>query len=200
MLKKLIVSTVLTVAAIASYGQGYVAFDTSQLGTSAKVFNVAGLPASGSAYLTQLFAADASGQSSTSLNPVGPFPVNFRTGTAGNTGYNQISGTTSQGNAFTASTVNVQVTTNASGPITLQMRAWTASFSTYAAAVAASAAGNPTVEFGSSPVLSNFNPYYAPNTPGVITGLQGFTMVPEPSTIALGILGASSLFFVRRRK
>jgi hypothetical protein len=33
-----------------------------------------------------------------------------------------------------------------------------------------------------------------------MTGLSAFVMVPEPSTIALGVLGAASLLFLRRRK
>lgn len=37
------------------------------------------------------------------------------------------------------------------------------------------------------------------NPPANLTGLAGFTMVPEPSTIALGVLGAAALL-LRRRK
>jgi len=33
-----------------------------------------------------------------------------------------------------------------------------------------------------------------------LNGLQAFVLVPEPSTIALGVLGAASLLFLRRRK
>lgn len=41
----------------------------------------------------------------------------------------------------------------------------------------------------------------APATPALLIGLQGFSLVPEPSTIALGILGGlGTLFLVRRRK
>jgi hypothetical protein len=40
-----------------------------------------------------------------------------------------------------------------------------------------------------------------PATPALMTGLQGFSLVPEPSTIALGILGGlGTLVLVRRRK
>jgi hypothetical protein len=40
-----------------------------------------------------------------------------------------------------------------------------------------------------------------PATPALMIGLQGFSLVPEPSTIALGILGGlGTLFLVRRRK
>jgi hypothetical protein len=41
----------------------------------------------------------------------------------------------------------------------------------------------------------------APATPAPMVGLQGFSLVPEPSTIALGILGGlGTLFLMRRRK
>jgi len=41
-----------------------------------------------------------------------------------------------------------------------------------------------------------------PNTPPNLQGLQSFqlTVVPEPSVIALGVLGAGCLFMLRRRK
>jgi hypothetical protein len=32
-----------------------------------------------------------------------------------------------------------------------------------------------------------------------LAGLQSFTLVPEPSTIALGVLGAIAFFFRRRK-
>jgi hypothetical protein len=193
MMKKAILSLLIVGAAASSYGQGFVNFNTSLLGTSAQVFNSSGSLASGSAYLTRLFAADGAGVSSSSLNAVGTFPVNFRGGTA--VGYNQISGTTAgaAGNNVIA-TPSVQVTSQASGQVTLQMRAWSSAFSSYAAAISGGG------EYGQSAALT-FTPYYAPATPGAITGLQGFTMVPEPSTVALGVLGAGSLLFaIRRRK
>lgn len=36
--------------------------------------------------------------------------------------------------------------------------------------------------------------------PAALQGLEGFTLVPEPSTIALGILGGAALLLIRRRK
>jgi len=36
--------------------------------------------------------------------------------------------------------------------------------------------------------------------PANLTGLTAFTVVPEPSTIALGVIGAAALFLIRRRK
>jgi hypothetical protein len=39
----------------------------------------------------------------------------------------------------------------------------------------------------------------APGTPNELIGLTGFTMVPEPTTLALGALGLGALL-IRRRK
>lgn len=81
---------------------------------------------------------------------------------------------------------------------TLQVRVWDGSiYGTYAAAALAggatgkSATFDYTVPTGATPPPSAF----------YMEGLQSFTLqVPEPSTIALGVLGAASLLIVRRRK
>jgi hypothetical protein len=194
MLKKFILSLFVVGASATVYGQGFVNFTTQPLGTSALIYNSSSQLASNGNYFVQLFAANGSGVSEALLTAKG-VPVNFRGGSA-NKGYVQFSGTTT----FNGSTVDpsVQVTTQSSGVVTLQVRAWSSAFPDYAAALAASA------ETGKSDLGlfgNNFAPGYAPlQTPADMTGFVGFTMVPEPSTIALGILGASSLFFVRRRK
>lgn len=82
------------------------------------------------------------------------------------------------------------------GTATLQVRVWDSSkFATWDAAVAgggdvgSSGAFNYTVPAaGSTP-----DKYYMDN-------LRAFAVVPEPSTIALGLIGAASLLFLRRRK
>ena len=78
----------------------------------------------------------------------------------------------------------------------IQVRVWD---STKGADYAtAKAAGSP---YGDSNIFSVTlggagNP---PGVPAVLVGLQPFALVPEPSTIALGLLGAAALF-LRRRK
>lgn len=81
------------------------------------------------------------------------------------------------------------------GTATLQVRVWDSSkFNTFEAAVAgggefgASAPFNYTVPAAGSAV----DAYY-------MDSLRAFAVIPEPSTIALGILGAASLLFLRRR-
>ena len=84
-----------------------------------------------------------------------------------------------------------------------QVRAWltTASFPNYEAAKA----GDPTGRFGESVVMRitpNDPAGTAPAPTMVGAGLQGFTVnpVPEPSSIALGLLGLGAIVLFRRRK
>jgi len=74
----------------------------------------------------------------------------------------------------------------------LLMRAWDSSFASYDAAVGANALN------GQSPVAQI--PLGGGQVPPTnLIGLQGFTLVPEPSTIALGVIGGLALL-LRRRK
>ncbi len=80
--------------------------------------------------------------------------------------------------------------------VTLTVRAWDSTKgATYAAAVAAGGKYGQSDPFtvtlggGGSP----------PSTPADLVGLKSFSLVPEPSTIALGALGAAALL-LRRRK
>lgn len=81
-------------------------------------------------------------------------------------------------------------------PATLQIRAWETAAGSYEAA-----STSTTFAFGES---ADFTVTLAapPNTPADLpASVQGFTLrvVPEPSTIALGVLGAAALL-LRRRK
>jgi hypothetical protein len=120
----------------------------------------------------------------------------FRTTTSGN-----FAGTINQ--PTTAATVPGVVTGTDRG--TFQMRVW----DTRGGAIAtwADVLANPTVLRGVSDIFTV--PYSLggtlspPNTAPFLQGLQSFnvaTAVPEPSTIALGIIGAGCLFLLRRRK
>jgi hypothetical protein len=75
----------------------------------------------------------------------------------------------------------------------LVMRAWENAYNTYEAAVAAGAF------CGQSPI-ANITLGGGTLPPTNLIGLQGFTMVPEPSTIAFGLLGACALLLRHRRK
>ena len=196
MLKKAIVLLAMVASAALTYGQGTVNFNTLTLGTTAQIKNVDGTLAAGTGFFAQLYAAKGINAAESSLLPVGD-PVNLRTG--GNAGYVQTSGTTSLGTA-----VNSTVTIAAAapgGPVTLQLRAWAGPSSSYAAAVAAKTANGKSALFN---LNTTGDPTAAPpTTPVNLVGLAGFqlvgTTVPEPSTIALGLIGAGALL-IRRRK
>jgi len=79
--------------------------------------------------------------------------------------------------------------------VVLQIRAWGGGHATYEAAVAA---GAPT---GVSPVVT-IGTTTSPTDQIIprMVGLTGFQIVPEPSSIALGLLGLGALALIRRRK
>lgn len=101
---------------------------------------------------------------------------------------------TSAAAAFYITPVDVPIPGGVAGQqVTLQLRA-------YEGASYAAAQGSTTLAFGQSlPITVTLKD---PSLPGAeLAGLQGFTIaaVPEPSTIALGVLGVAALL-LRRRK
>jgi len=188
-MKKLIITTLATVASVAAFAQGQINF-----------VNLSGSPAlnapvydgvnttqklAGANYQAGLYY----GSSSTSLaydNNSTPFL------TGGGAGY------------FNGGTTTL--TGIAGGALAwLQVYAWdttlggTATGATLAQAMASS---QPDV-WGSSGVFSvtTGNPAASPpGTPAVMVGLTSFHLIPEPSTFALAGLGAAALMIFRRRK
>jgi hypothetical protein len=99
---------------------------------------------------------------------------------------------------------------NTGSPAAIQVRVWNAAFATWDAAWAAYQAGDPTAKVG----VNGWNGTGLPTTtfttpnlgggavsPANLVGLTSFQLyaVPEPSTIALGVLGIGALL-LRRRK
>jgi hypothetical protein len=78
---------------------------------------------------------------------------------------------------------------------TLQVRAWdSVKYATFEAALAAN-------EYGASAPFNYTVPAAGSASDAYyMDAMRAFAIVPEPSTIALGILGAASLLFLRRRK
>jgi hypothetical protein len=104
--------------------------------------------------------------------------------------------TTSAAAAFYLTSVDVPIPGGTAGQqVQLAVRAYETAAGSYA-----NASGGTTHLFGqSAPITVTLND---PALPGAtLAGLQGFQLqvVPEPSTIALGILGAAALL-LRRRK
>lgn len=103
-----------------------------------------------------------------------------------------------------------RTTGNATAPgddALFQVRAWELAYgSTYEAALAAPNMGGRPAKTGRSntvtveTVSSTGNPPPTPNSIST-SGLQSFAVnVPEPSVVALGLIGAGALLLLRRRK
>lgn len=202
MFKKILALVVLASVSTVAFGQGAVNFVTQNLGVDALVYQADGTKAAGSTFLAQLYAAPTATAAETALLAVGD-PVNFRSGTT-YSGYVQVSGTVATTSKPINTTVMVFSGAPAGGPATVQLRAWDSAYATYEAALTAGA------QHGFSPLLSlavTGDPVGGLGTPTLpvdLIGLKGFTMtggaiIPEPSSIALMLLGGAALL-IRRRK
>lgn len=176
-MKKLIVAAAVGLTAIGAMAQGQFNFNNRVPAAvppiDAKVFDSNGTtPLDGTAWFAQTYI----GTDANSLSPAGS-AVNFRTGAGA--GYIIGGGL---------------VTTSFAGgtQIWVEMRAWEAAKgTTYEAAVAAGG------KFGKSQAIQ-LTVAVAPNTPPDMQGLKSFSVVPEPSVMALGVLGAAALLLRRR--
>jgi hypothetical protein len=192
-MKKALLILVSVLAGLSAYAQGTVAFqnrDTAN-GVNAPIYDVSvgGTLLADVTYWAQLYAAPVG---SSTFAAVGA-AVNFRTGAAA--GFVNVGSDTSRA-----------ITGVDFGKVAqVKIVAWSANGgATYEAAVAA-AKNNAAVHVGESAVLQITTAASALNTPSPLTGLASFAIksastpvVPEPTTIALGLLGAA-LLFIRRR-
>ncbi|MEK7677650.1 MAG: PEP-CTERM sorting domain-containing protein [Verrucomicrobiota bacterium] len=179
-MKKLILSVACVLAAVSAYAQGTVNFANVAAGLSAPVFDIDGTTKIGSsAFLAQLYVGD-SAASLTAVPGTTPFLGTAPTGTG----------------FFTGGTKTL---TQAPGSRPFfQVKAWAASGgATYEAALAAGVKTGQSTVFQIGADLGGGGVPAA--TPATLVGLTGFSLVPEPSVIALGILGAAALL-IRRRK
>ncbi len=183
-MKKLIITASLMIAAAASYGQGQLIF-ANNAGTT--ITNIqTGIAAVGSAVQndTQVGLYVGTVGDLNSLTLVGNVTNCFSAG------------------RFSGGTRTLALTT---GTVLLQVRAWLAStvYPTYEAAYAAGLGGDGSVFLGQSSAFS-FTLTESPTLPNSIAGngLSPIVIVPvpEPSSIALGLLGLGAVALFRRRK
>lgn len=80
----------------------------------------------------------------------------------------------------------------------LEVRVWNSTLGTYDVVSAANAPG--TYGFSSPFQITAGGGGTPPSVPANMIGLTSFHLVPEPATIALGVLGLAGLLFIRRRK
>jgi len=179
-MKKLLIALAAVMVSVASYGQGQVVF-ANLVGTAvnAPVMLQGTDHGPGAGYSSQLFLQGANG-ALTALTPASTFRP------AG------VGAAAIADRYWLSQTVDVPVTPGANA--TFVVRAWKTSLGSYDAAVASKS------DFGfSSPVTVAVGGGTLP--PSNLVGLQGFSVnqVPEPSTIALGLLGVAAMA-LRRRK
>ncbi len=171
--------TSLMLTGMVAFGQGYLNFGNRVTadGITARVLDGAGAPLAGTSFNAQLYWGTAN---DASTFVAAGSPVAFRTG-------DTFSG-------YISSVIVTLPGTSGGQTVFTQMRAWSvAAGATYETAKGTGA------NFGESNVVS-VQLAVSPNTPNNMIGLQGFALVvPEPSTIALGLLGLGALM-LRRRK
>jgi hypothetical protein len=170
-MKKLAIVAVCLIATVAAYGQGQVNLANRNVATGldAPIFDFSGNKLD-SGFLAQLYVNDAA---------VGP-TAEFRDGAGA--GYIR--------------TVAVDTGQPYGTEVTVMVKAWDAAEASFEAAQGAG------LQYGASDaIVMNVSGITGgvPDLPVFIDGLQSFSLVPEPSTIALGLLGAAILF-LRRRK
>lgn len=173
-MKSLIVAAAVGLVAVGALAQGQISVGNRVTGKVDAPVTAGGVKLDGAAYLAQAYV----GKTADSLAPVGT-ALPFRTGAAA--GY------------ITTTAVTVAGAPDGTA-LFFQLRAWEAAGgANYEAAYAA----------GKLAGMSNIVPITAaeaPNLPQPPVGLQGFALaaIPEPSVMALGMLGAAALFLRRR--
>jgi len=185
-MKKLLLVCVVSLVGVSSVSaQGTVNFVNRITGTlDAPVYlnGVGGTLLSGATFVAQLYYSATDPGPTGSLTAILDAAAVFRTG-AGAGYWNAGTDATRQ---LPGILPNTQVW--------LQVRAWDSTFgATYDLAKAAGGAWGDSKVF--SETAGGGTP---PVAPANLTGLTAFTLVPEPSTIALGILGAVALLLRRR--
>ena len=182
-MKKTLLTVAVLIASAGVLAQGTVNFTNlpSQVGSQQPVFEADGAtPLAGEAYFAQLYM----GMTEDALAPVGA-AVYFRTGAAA--GYFPPSG-------MPTDRIVESVAPGATG--VAQVRAWEAAGGdTYEAAMAAGALTGMSASFAQATGGDGA----PPSLPKNMVNFTSFSLVPEPSTAALGILGAVA-FMLRRRK
>lgn len=184
MIKKSLAIAALAVLAITSASaQGTLTFNNRIVGiVDAKIFNQDGVTGlSGTGFSVQLYVG-AAGAAEGALTAVAGVVSDFRTGNAA--GYFNSLG-------------DVAIPGFAGGQtVALQLRAWDNQGGTITSYEAASIRGVSNV-FNTVDALGGAgNP---PATAATLQGLQSFSIVPEPSVIALAVLGAGALLFRRKK-
>jgi len=179
-MRKLAIALCLTATVLTALGQGTLNFSTFVGSINAPV-DFAGTSVAGPDYVGQLYVSPAGGGSFEAAGPIVPFLSGAGAGYI-------IHGEIAAANVAAGSSADVI------------MRAW----ATASGADWGEASSNPSGIIGESNMINVAALGGAgdpPSTPPDLVGLQAFslTQIPEPSTVALGLLGLAALA-LRRRK
>ena len=199
-MKKILTMAMLGVVSIScGFGQGEVNFANAAAGINSPVRDVSGVLLSGSGYAADLFYGTTTGNNDLSLSQLTDAGLAQAFFSGGGAGY------------FLHSPV---VTLPVSGNTEFIVVVWqTAAGATWAAATGGGAGdlgtymANGGSEWGASPAFT-FTPNVLPYPASNLVGLTPFSLLspfqlvaaPEPTTLALGGLGAAALLLFRRRK
>lgn len=165
-----------------TYGGGVIGNTSAGNPTAAGAFNYN----NGSDFTAMLYAAPGLNAAASALVPVTQYTSVLQTSSSIGGVFKNFSPAGDVGMPFSGANA------------TLALVVWWNNGGTLTAANA-KAAGDP---WGESPLFNMNNLYLGgAGTPPDLQGLQSFSLavVPEPSTIALGVIGASSLLFRRRK-
>ena len=195
-MNKLLLLSAAIFASINVYGQGTVNFGNNA--ATAVINSVTGAKiAKGNEFTAQLWYAPDKGTAPTAESMIA---------LGATTGISPIAGLITGGTRTTPDLANGG--TAGGGTAYFQIRIWETAYGTsFAEAVRTTLNGRGAIA-GTSTIfkVATGDPgAVPPGTPGALTqagGLQAFNVnvVPEPSIIGLGLLGAGSLLFLRRRK
>jgi MYXO-CTERM domain-containing protein len=177
-MKKALVAIAALFVSLSAFAQGQVVFNTHDTSVAppidARVLNPDGTPAT--AGFGELVIVGAGG----ALTPLTTgAPAAFKT-SANGAGYINAGAATAPIGAGFGNGSSVQII----------LRAWQGA--------AGSTFDTAAVKGQSTPITVVLRE--APTPPDGLTGLSGFTMTPEPTTLALGALGLGALTLYRRRK
>jgi hypothetical protein len=181
-MKKLLVTLTAVLVSASTFAQGTVFFNNRTSAGDVRIFAPDGVSGAGTAAASvsaQLFLVPAGGGALVPLSPA----TTFRTSAAA---------------SFFVNPVDVTVPGIAAGEsATLIIRAWDTAAGSFEASLLQGESEALTITG-----LGGVNPTTGAIVPTPdLAGLQSFTLtlIPEPSTMALGILGAAALLYRRRK-